>query len=44
LQEVREIFAALDINCDGKISHAEFIKGLKANPVVAKKLGMVTPY
>jgi len=38
--EVYEIFAALDANGDGEISHAELIKGLKSNPMVASKLGM----
>jgi hypothetical protein len=31
--EVYEIFDALDANGDGEISHAEFIKGLKSNPM-----------
>ena len=31
--EVYEIFAALDANGDGEITHAEFIKGLKSNPM-----------
>ena len=34
-----EIFAALDRNGDGLISHAEFIHGLKDNPWAAAKLG-----
>jgi hypothetical protein len=33
--------SALDANGDGEISHAEFIKGLKSNPLLAAKLGMV---
>ena len=31
--EVYEIFEALDANGDGEITHAEFIKGLKSNPM-----------
>lgn len=38
--EVINIFKTLDINGDGEVSHAEFLKGLKANPTIAEKLGM----
>ena len=37
--EVINIFKTLDINGDGEVSHAEFLKGLKANPTIAEKLG-----
>ena len=40
--EVVDIFKVLDLNGDGELSHAEFIRGLKANPMVAKRLGMPT--
>jgi len=40
--EVINIFKTLDINGDGEVSHAEFIKGLKLNPSIAEKLGMPT--
>ena len=38
--ELAEIFSTLDKNGDGKISHAEMISGLRANPWMAHKLGM----
>ena len=40
--EIKEIFATLDKNGDGNITHAEFIMGMKKNPWVATKLGMPT--
>jgi hypothetical protein len=40
--EIKEIFATLDKNGDGDITHAEFITGMKKNPWVATKLGMPT--
>jgi Tfp pilus assembly protein PilF/Ca2+-binding EF-hand superfamily protein len=40
--EIKEIFATLDRNGDGDITHAEFITGMKKNPWVATKLGMPT--
>ena len=39
-KEVHEIFSVLDKNGDGEISQAEFLKGLKAHPLLAAKLGM----
>ena len=38
--ELIDIFKTLDINGDGEVSHAEFIKGLKGNPRMAERLGM----
>ena len=38
--EVINIFKTLDTNGDGEISHAEFIRGCKAHPSIADKLGM----
>jgi len=38
--EVINIFKTLDLNGDGEISHAEFIRGCKSNPSIAEKLGM----
>jgi len=39
-EELAEIFKALDRNNDGRISHAEFITGLKRNPSIAERLGL----
>eukprot|EP00293_Proteomonas_sulcata_P020257 CAMPEP_0184289060 /NCGR_PEP_ID=MMETSP1049-20130417/1535_1 /TAXON_ID=77928 /ORGANISM="Proteomonas sulcata, Strain CCMP704" /LENGTH=478 /DNA_ID=CAMNT_0026595709 /DNA_START=77 /DNA_END=1513 /DNA_ORIENTATION=- len=40
VNELREIFEELDKNHDGEVSHAEFIKGLRKKPELARKLGM----
>eukprot|EP00961_Rhodomonas_salina_P018914 254643-Rhodomonas_salina.1 len=40
VSELRDIFNTLDINHDGRITHAEFIKGLKANPKIASTLNL----
>jgi hypothetical protein len=37
--DLREIFRVLDYNNDGSITHAEFIKGLRRNKGIARKLG-----
>ena len=39
-EDLEEIFNALDINADGQISMIEFIKGLRADPVMAQTLGL----
>jgi hypothetical protein len=38
--ELIAIFSALDKNNDGRITHAEFITGLKRHPWIAEKLGI----
>jgi len=40
--ELINIFKTLDLNGDGEVSHAEFVKGLRKNPTIAEKLGMPT--
>ncbi len=40
LEDLQNIFATLDKNHDGQISHIEFIRGLKQNPWIADKLDM----
>ena len=37
--ELRRVFDELDINADGRVSHAEFIKGLRQNPKLEATLG-----
>jgi Ca2+-binding EF-hand superfamily protein len=39
--ELKRIFDVLDINRDGSITHAEFLRGLKKNDWIAKKLGNI---
>jgi hypothetical protein len=39
-REITDIFNTLDKNGDGKITHAEFIIGLKRHAWIAEKLGM----
>ena len=38
-EELRQVFNTLDVNRDGKVSHAEFIKGLRQNPRLETVLG-----
>ena len=38
-RDLEGIFAALDINEDGSITHAEFVRGLRRDQGIAKKLG-----
>jgi hypothetical protein len=33
------MFAALDANSDGSITHAEFLRGLRRHPRFAERLG-----
>ena len=40
--ELRRLFDELDINADGRVSHAEFIKGLRRNPQLEAILGWTT--
>jgi len=39
-QDLRAIFDTLDVNHDGSITHAEFIKGLRKYPEIGKRLGL----
>ena len=39
-EELRQVFNTLDVNRDGKVSHAEFIKGLRQNPRLETVLGL----
>ena len=39
-QDIVDMFTALDVNGDGRISQSELIKGLKKNPSLAQMLGM----
>lgn len=39
-EEASTIFDALDTNSDGEISMIEFIKGLRSNPDLARRLGL----
>ncbi len=38
--DLKKIFKTLDINGDGSITHAEFIRGLKKHKTIARKLGI----
>ena len=38
--DLKKIFKTLDINKDGSITHAEFIRGLKKHKTIARKLGI----
>ena len=39
-KDLRSIFDALDVNHDGRITHAEFIKGLRKYPEIGRKVGL----
>ena len=39
-KDLRAIFDTLDVNHDGSITHAEFIKGLRKYPEIGRKLGL----
>jgi Ca2+-binding EF-hand superfamily protein len=43
-EELLEIFQTLDKDNNGKITHAEFIRGLKQNASIANKLGKLVRY
>ena len=40
MEALAQVFATLDTNQDGKLSHAEFIRGLKKHPEIANLMGM----
>ena len=41
-EQLRRVFDELDINADGRVSHAQFIKGLRQNPKLEATLGWTT--
>jgi hypothetical protein len=42
MEEAREAFEQVDKNNDGNLSQIEFIKALRSNPELAKRLGDVS--